>query len=451
MWGLRVNQDQVDMLVDGQTGLIVSLQESTTDEFFAARLHHWVARVADTRYIGPFFADRIAAGTGFHSAGARSAAIGEAIERYCGNFVARPMERGTERDLVNRKLRPLPAQEMPLFHDEQFEAPNFPFVRFTSKLQLRWMEGSSLIDGKSVHVPANFVLLNIRANLFADEPRTNFVPFSGIACGSSCEDAALAALLEVIERDATAIWWSTAKSAAALDLSTLPGISNIIGDVLPKGARVKFFDLSADIPVHTIACLYLDKVHDCIAIGFATRLQAIDAALKAAGEAAQLIQLSRSLLQPRSWIWSAPESGILHRRALRNFRPNRDYCNEFLPDFSDMTDLFHNSLYYLDRSALPAIQFLIDAPETNRIAPGRPIAGLSDLLAAFARIGYEPIAFDLTTADVREVGLFVIRVVVPGFVPNGPAAYPYLGSSRLYSGTGANRPADLRRVPMPHT
>ena len=48
--------------------------------------------------------------------------------------------------------------------------------------------------------------------------------------------------------------------------------------------------------------------------------------------------------------------------------------------------------------------------------------------------GYHPITVDVTTPDVAQTGLSVVRVVVPGLYGNAPAAFPYLGGPRMTTG-----------------
>nr|WP_243710553.1 hypothetical protein [Micromonospora sp. KC213] len=65
---------------------------------------------------------------------------------------------------------------------------------------------------------------------------------------------------------------------------------------------------------------------------------------------------------------------------------------------------------------------------------------------------------DVTTPDAAAAGVAVVRVVAPGTYGNPPAAYPFLGGSRLYTdplrlGQRATPlpEADVNRVPLPHT
>jgi ribosomal protein S12 methylthiotransferase accessory factor len=59
-------------------------------------------------------------------------------------------------------------------------------------------------------------------------------------------------------------------------------------------------------------------------------------------------------------------------------------------------------------------------------------ADLSSVSAAIRMRGYEPLVAQLTTPDLRELGLHVVRVLIPGLQPlHGNHAWPHLGGARL--------------------
>ena len=71
--------------------------------------------------------------------------------------------------------------------------------------------------------------------------------------------------------------------------------------------------------------------------------------------------------------------------------------------------------------------------------------------------GYEPIVVDVTSPDVRMMGANVVKTIVPGLVPNFPAAYPHLGHGRIqneYETLGIlnhhQSPESLHYFPLPH-
>ena len=188
-------------------------------------------------------------------------------------------------------------------------------------------------------------------------------------------------------------------------------------------------------------------------MGFATRPEPFAAARKAFAEAAQLLTMAAALLDADSPVWRSAEAGIVHRSALASYRADRNYVAGFRPDFRDMTDLFHHCFYYLDPAAQAALAPFRSAPAT--LPPPRSFAG--DPAEAVTARGWRVYHADLTM-DVRNTGLSVIRTLVPGLVPNAPAAFPYLGCSRLYDaplalGWARHRlgAQDLRYASLPHS
>ncbi|RWP37988.1 YcaO-like family protein [Mesorhizobium sp.] len=439
-------------LVDRETGLITSVNQTVNTSYFGANLFQAVAYVSNTRYLGPILADRIAAGTSFNKFGAFFASIGEAVERYCGNVTVRSMVHGSYSDLTARGMRALSPDALPLYSDVQYADKRFPFCRFTTDLPLRWLWGRSLTSNNAILVPASMALLNLHPVALHDEPRINFVNFSGIAAGSDQTSAILAALLEIIERDATALWWnSDAKgNAAAIDLSLWPTISEYVGARGERAGRCfKLFDISNEVAVPTIACMCFELKTSIMTMGFAARMDPTEAALKSLSEAAQLHQLSTNLLDPNSWIWKAQSAGIFHSQALAPYRSDRRYKDNFRSDYKDMSDLMHNSQYYLDPRSVEATNFLIASPNVRQPPKKSAIKSLDELVLGLAALGYDPIVVDLTTPDIADVGLTVVRVLVPGFIPNAPSAFPYLGSPRLVKQSPFEK--GYIPIPIPHS
>jgi len=75
------------------------------------------------------------------------------------------------------------------------------------------------------------------------------------------------------------------------------------------------------------------------------------------------------------------------------------------------------------------------------------------LLDRIANQDLVPLSVDLTTPDIVQTGLSVVRVLIPGLVLNGPPAFPFLGSDRLQavpSQLGWRTVHDHRVVPLPY-
>ena len=91
-------------------------------------------------------------GAGLTRAGAATAAVGEALERYSATFV--PVDR-----LVVASANELgdlagAAERFALFSDAQYADSAFPFQRFTRATRIAWIEARSVREGSRAFVPA---------------------------------------------------------------------------------------------------------------------------------------------------------------------------------------------------------------------------------------------------------------------------------------------------------
>ena len=182
---------------------------STTDE---ARLPNCASELASARRTLGLATVDFGAGAHPEPARARAAAIGEALERYSALFV--PEERvrtATAAALGDAAVRPA---RFALFHPTQLADPRFPFVEFGEETPVPFVQGISLDDGSAAFLPAEIVYLG--------RPGTATRPIaystsSGLACAPTFTEAVLAALLEVVERDAVMLAWKCRLSLPLLD------------------------------------------------------------------------------------------------------------------------------------------------------------------------------------------------------------------------------------------
>lgn len=449
-----------ERLIDSRTGLITQLMSAPLHPNLPRQIRSWRARVADGLVLAGMPSDRIAGGTYFDDERARLAAIGEAVERYSGNFIAGPLIKGSYNELKPKGYSLLDPQSIPLYSLSQYAAKGFPFVPMSRELPIHWVEGLSLTRNKRIWLPASLVYINYYYGKYAQEPPTNFVNYAGISCGASLDAAITSGLLEVIERDAVAIWWGSGVALPALDTKTHPHLLSYLEPANPASpVSFKWFPLPLDLGIPVIGSLLYDASQEIVCMGFAARFSASDAALKAAAETAQSYHIALDLLEPDSPTWRAIETGILNSKALKPYRSDRSYLQAFRSDYRDMVDLYLNSQYYMDPATHNDIRYLLDAKETASLPLEDSSASTwKDLVQRLAERNLEAFYVDLTTPDVRDVGLSVTRVLVPGLVPNAPTAFPYLGPSRQYSIPyelgWCEHPlteASINRRPLPHS
>lgn len=390
----------------------------------------WEAAVAKTSMFDAWSADPSGCGASLgDDARARGAALGEAVERYCGNVPPIGGRLVSFDDLVAAGQDALEPTSFALYSTLQHAQPGFPFTAFTSDLPVRWVQGTDLHTGRPVLVPTALVHLDRRA---PDEAALTSVSYAGIATGTSRERAEQAALEELFERDATTIWWASGAPTAELVGAQGDVLRSRLMDPEQVTRRVRFLAVPSAFDVPVIAVLVEDARRGVIAFGSACRSTPEQAAEKALVEAFGLWSMTVQLDDPASALWQA--RAMLPAHTFVPYRADRRYRPGFGPELRHLVDLPALAQLYLD----PLMQGApLDRlrPDTQLAWESQPVvrAPRTDHLAMLGRAGLRAVSVDLTTADVAAAGLHVVRVVVPGLLGNAPAAFPYRGGTRLTS------------------
>jgi len=450
-------------LVDSRSGVLTRLEVIPRDPAWPSHLVVAVSEIADTWRFAPWASDRVSTGTAFGSAEAAvGAAVGEAIERYCGNFVPSELRRATYEELAADGIEAVDPQALALYADWQLASSGCPFVPFRRDLPVLWALGERMDSGSPAYVPASLVWVNYFLPPRDAEPRTNFVMFTGIAAGRSRVEAEASALEELIERDATMIWWHSGSPAVGIQPDA--EIKDLLAGERDDVIHYRLVQIRNGFGVPVIGALIEDDEHQVLGLGVAARCDPGEALRKAVAEAVTLRTYALGLLDPQGVIWQSTAEGMIEGASFKPHRADRRYADSYRDDFKDVTDLGCQSQIYLDPRMRPHLQRIL-APEqwtTLTAIPGIPAkdddARRLAYLALLARRGIKAFSVDLTTPDVRAAGLHVVRVVAPGLYGNAPAAFQYYGGRRLYEEPFAcgwiDRrlgPADVVIAPVPHT
>lgn len=147
-----------------------------------------------------------------------------------------------------------------------------------------WVRGRRLGDGEAMLLPAERCLRPIGP---VSEPPP-FMLGTGCAAGASLDAAALHGLFELVERDATALWWRGGRpgrpvaleSAAALEASEL--LRRLRGDTAER--RSWLLDITTDLDIPCIAAISVEPDGRGVACGHAARLSLAAAARAAVRE-----------------------------------------------------------------------------------------------------------------------------------------------------------------------
>ena len=436
----------VDHLVDPELGIVLGLHPVERIAGLPTSYVGITAEVADSRVHGNWPSDRVSLGTTFDDLpGARIAAIGEAVERYCGNYVPDGLLRGKARDLLADGHRLLGPDDLPFFTDWQHQQPGFPFDRFTQDVDIAWVEGRGL-DGP-VLVPASWVHLNWRTGARRHDPWLHHVNYAGIATGQDVADATRRGLLELIERDALSLWWHLDLPATGIDLASVPGLSDQLA-----GSRleVHLLALPSWFGVPVVAAVIHDPLTGIVAGGFSAKLDPVETAIKATLEAIHSWVFTQGLIEPDGWVFDAIEAGVLSEGLYLPHRPDRDYLAVAGAQQERVRDLGAQAQVWLDPVVQRRLLPRFTAPPTQVGIGDLPTATEPNLNAALAAGGHEVVVCDLTTPDVALTALRVVRVCARGLVPNAPAAFPYYGLPRWADvGGRPPTPESLLLLPPP--
>jgi ribosomal protein S12 methylthiotransferase accessory factor len=237
-------------------------------------------------------------GKGTTAVHAEVSALCEAIERHSGTFRGdEECVRGSLRSLGKRAIHPNTCQ---LYHERQYlsrDAWNaahakFQFVceRFDEHAVIDWTPVWSLSERRHRLLPTRFLFYNAPAGT---APRCVVPDSNGNAAGSSLEDAVLQGLLELVERDAVALWWYNRTMAPAVDLDAFgdPWTEELREVYQRLGREVWALDLTSDlhIPVMVAVSRRVDRPPEEIMFGFGAHLDPRVALRRALTELNQLM------------------------------------------------------------------------------------------------------------------------------------------------------------------
>ncbi len=376
-------------------------------------------------------------GSGAHPepARARAAAIGEALERYSALFV--PEERvrtTTAAALGDAAVRPA---RFALFHPTQLADPRFPFVEFGEETPAPFVQGISLDDGSAAFLPAEIVYLG--------RPGTATCPIaystsSGLACAPTFTEAVLAALLEVVERDAVMLAWKCRLSLPLLDW----GDDDVI-----RSYDQRYFGITG-LPFSVLEGSGFLGVPVAIAVvhGFPTSGASLAVGAGAAATVAE------------AWLKAISEGFGVYRW----LRQQTLALPEAAPPDPDRVETFDEHMLFYARPEQAELASFLDASDERRptaavrpLEGSTPMAQINAVCERLARHGVSAFAVDVTSPDVAALGVSVARVVAPELCALDVSHRArFLGGARLY--TAAHEAglaprdlvlADLNTLPHP--
>ncbi len=238
------------------------------------------------------------AGTGFCQQAGVLAALGELAETIGVNWTAGvKTTRATVKQLGPKCIHP---RKLMLFSERQYESRERWLRRYGKRHQvpfpvhsdvpLDWVTVTSYPHEKQFFIPAGFGYLNYphdRDYLVADS--------NGCATGLTRNEATVAGFLELVERDAVAIWWYNGIIRPAIDMESFndPELDECV-DWMKRHNRLFYaLDLTHDYDIPVIAALSVNSETTDIAIGFGANFGYLSALKSAVREMLQVYALKK--------------------------------------------------------------------------------------------------------------------------------------------------------------
>jgi ribosomal protein S12 methylthiotransferase accessory factor len=390
----RRKADQLTALVDPLTGVIPAL--FTDPPAAAAPTMPVVVTAAPPHVVDEDGSLRLLPagwGKGLTPADAVRSALGEAVERYSASLPdpdrivwARLEE--LEGDVLDPRL-------VPLYGQTQYERASFPYVPFDPAVRHPWVAGRRLENGAEVWVPAVLAFLSLdigRENLISQGTS------NGLATGTEHDDAALRAVLELVERDAMMAAWLTGAPGRRIvvDDTLEPALASVLGGIESLGVTVELYLLPTSVCGTATICLGLSDgdTWPGVTMGLGADLDPAEAVRQAILELGQTgPYLTHLLRSGKLRIPGEPESVE--------------------------TMLDHAAFYFpVDRaSAFDRLRGGDDAVPLGSLLTWDGERSLEACAAALERAGVRVALVDVTSSDIATTPFRVVRAVSPDLQP----------------------------------
>ena len=243
------------------------------------------------------------AGKGMTEAQAKASALCEAVERYSA------LRHGTEctarhayRDVAADAVHPNAVMH---YSDAQYRSRHETNARRVSEAQfvprrldpderIDWTPVWSLTEGRRKLLPTDLLYLDPAAA--RREDRVAAACSNGCAAGNTLEEAVLQGFLELVERDAVAIWWYNRLRRPAIDLASFDDrwLRGVRARYRALGREVVALDLTTDlnIPVAAGISHREDAAEERIVLGFGCHFDPRIALQRALTESVQMLRVA---------------------------------------------------------------------------------------------------------------------------------------------------------------
>lgn len=339
--------------------------------------------------------------------------LDEALGKVVGEFLERyPLTLYRDRELLVSSISDLRKKGVDLldprladqFSDAQKE--RFPRRKFDDQSMFRFVKGRSLTKNVEAYIPAQMIFINYK---YAEGEPILRQPISNGAAGMfTYDEAVVAGLYELIQRDAFLTHWLTNTAPPVIDPDSLTDVAllDCIADLEHNHLDFRILDTTSDIGVPAFVAVLIDESGrgPAITLGGGCGLDQEKAILRALTEAIGV----RSAL--REW----------QERREDKTLPEMADAEPFTKDWGARTRL----LLWYDRKTIPLIMpFLSGAVVSLDPARDRhfadPKAELESILGECASRGeaYEVFVYQAKRRILDKLGYVSVRVCIPALLP----------------------------------
>lgn len=406
-------KDEILEIIDTRVGLIHSLNAVDFKNMSESFYRYMVL-------INHNFCNKKFPGTGFslNKESAKIKAIGEALERYC-SVIQNPekIRYCVESNLELDAISPINFNR---YTTNQYNN-SLLYNDYDPSTKRKWVEATHKNSGRTVFLPFETIYLLI--------PNTH-LPFrdvvsTGLACGPTVDFAFENGLNECIERDAFMLFWLLGEINYEIDLTSIKNkeLNKLVSIANNQNINIRLFDISQN-EFKTFSILCFLKIRDNKGFYMAT-------------------STNKSLLKA---LKGAVEEGISGYTAFRE----RIAFYELIPPNSpeEINSLEDHASFYVNghydeilNKVIPSSTKKIPINETIKYS----YLEMMDSVLSSINVYYH----DLTSIDVKSIGLTVMRVVTPDllFLPYGTE--PLLESNRLKEKLKNKKSKSINMMPHP--
>jgi ribosomal protein S12 methylthiotransferase accessory factor len=339
-------------------------------------------------------------GKGSTAEQAEASALMEAIERYSGIFQGDEV-RTTRRFTDFEPGEAINPEDVLLFSQAQYDAPDaepegaHPVPeRFDPSARIEWTPAWSLRDKCFRYLPTSLMYF-----FYGEEDGESHynADSNGCAAGNTVQEAIVQGFLELVERDAYAIWWYNRLPREELDLNQFDDsyVQDLKTQLEGEGRKLWVLDITSDLGVPTYVAIvhWMQNGHENIEFGSGAHFDSRIALLRALTELNQFMAIGLM------------DGGTGEKPSLDNITPLK------------LTD--YDFLVPNGRPAAPVIS-------GSKFGPIDDTRKQADACIEIARqAGLDFLVLDQTRPDVETS---VVRVIVPGL----RHFYRRFGPGRLY-------------------